>query len=513
MPSATFPGRALPAWPVLVLAGALIGTTVGIALVQQPLTVALLLVGLLVLLPAFVLEDSTPYWLTLFLVGAHLGVGKSLLDGLKILETLRIDYGPFVFVPEIRAGDLPLLVLLLFWINDLRLGRGRFYLPAVGWLALGFLGWSALGLVRAPSRYMALVEFARQAKFVLIFFYAANNLGSKRMVRWVWLLVLFMVLFQGGVTIFRFVFNFYDSFFGDLFGRTILVRGEHADLTLASEGWLGGLRNSFGTTMSGAVTSQLLLLGLPCAVFASLRNPLFPRGIARAIPLCVALTALLLTLSRSSVLSGAVTLALCYVVAVRRGYLPRRVALFVGLAAIVAAAAATPFVPAFLTRHPENVDIRLEQYRTAASMIRADPLLGVGLNNSTGEALRYTRYSYSLIDVGNRTAETPIHSFPVTLLVEVGLIGGVLYASFFAGIAATASRLARPPTDPDDACSALAFLLGLIGLGMGVLTNPLFDDGVQTFQWVFAGAIVAIAHRIAVVHPVATAAPGLIRAT
>ena len=513
MPSTTFPGRALPAWPALVLAGALIGTTIGIALVQQPLAVALLLVGLLVLLPAFLLEDSTPYWLTLFLFGAHLGVGKSLLDGLKILETLRIDYGPFVFVPEIRAGDLPLLVLLLFWINDLRLGRGRFYLPAVGWLALGFLGWSALGLVHAPSRYMALVELARQAKFVLIFFYAANNLGSKRMVRWVWLLVLFMVLFQGGVTIFRFVFNFYDSFFGDLFGRTILVRGEHADLTLASEGWLGGLRNSFGTTMSAAVTSQLLLLGLPCAVFAALRNPLFPRGIVRAIPFCVGLTALFLTLSRSSVLSGAVTLALCYVVAVRRGYLPRQVALVVGLATILAAAAATPFVPAFLTRHPENVDIRLEQYRTAASMIRADPLLGVGLNNSTGEALRYTRYSYSLIDVRNRTAETPIHSFPVTLLVEVGLIGGLLYASFFAGIAATASRLARPPTDPDDACSALALLLGLIGLGVGVLTNPLFDDGVQTFQWVFAGAIVAIAHRIAVVHPVATAAPGLIRAT
>ena len=511
MPSTTFPGRALPAWPALVIAGALIWTIFCIALVQRPLAVALLLVGLLVLLPALVLEDSTPYWLTLFLVGAHLGVGKSLLDGLTVLEKLRIDYGPFVFVPEIRAGDLPLLVLLLFWINDLRLGRGRFYLPAVGWLALGFLGWSALGLLRAPSRYMALVEFARQAKFVLIFFYAANNLGSKRMVRWVWLLVLFMVFFQGGVTIFRFVFNFYDSFFGDLFGRSILVRGEHADLTLASEGWLGGLRNSFGTTMSGAVTSQLLLLGLPCAVFAALRNPLFPRGIARVIPFCVGLTALLLTLSRSSVLSGAVTLALCYVVAMRRGYLPRRVALFVGLATIVAAAAATPFVPAFLTRHPENVEVRFEQYRTGASMIHAHPLLGVGLNNSTGEAPRYSRYSYSLIDVHNRTAETPIHSFPVTLLVEVGLIGGVLYASFFAGIAATASRPAR--TDPDDACSALAFLIGLIGLGVGVLTNPLFDDGVQTFQWLFAGAIVAIAHRIAVVHPVATAAPGLIRAT
>ena len=486
----------------IMLAGTLIGTSVAIVLSVKPLAVAVLLAGLCVWLPALVIEDSKPYWLALFLVAAHLGLAKSLLDGLTVLDALRIDYGPFVFVPELRASDLPFLVLLLMWGNDLRLGRATFYVPPVGWLALGFLAWTALALVMAPSRYLAAVEFVRQAKFVLVFLYAANNLGSKRMVRWLWLLILFMVLFQGAVTIFRFTFGFYGSFFGDLFGRTVVVRGAGADVSLSSEGWLSGLRNSFGTTMSGGVTSQLLILGLPFAAFAAMRNPLFTRGLARGLPFCAGLGGLLLTFSRSSVISGAVALALTYALAVRRRYLSRPVALGIGLGTVLGLAAMIPLITMLLTRRPENVMIRLEQYRTAVSMIRAHPLLGVGLNNSTGEAQRYGRYSYSLIDVENRTAETPIHSFPVTLLVEVGLVGFLLYTGFFASVAAMAWRLARPPTDPDDACSALAFLVGMVGLAIGVMTNPLFDDGVQTFLWLYAGAIVAIGHRVTDASPV-----------
>jgi O-antigen ligase len=485
-----------------MLAGTLIGTVVGIVLTVKPLAVAVLLAGMLVSLPALVVEDSKPYWLALFLVAAHLGIAKSLVDGLTILDALRIDYGPFVFVPEIRASDLPFMLLLLLWGNDLRLGRATFYMPPVAWLAFGFLAWTAIALLTAPSRYLAAVEFMRQAKFVLIFLYAANNLGSKRMVRRLWLLVLFMVLFQGGVTIFRFTFGFYDSFFGDLFGRTLVVRGANADVSLSSEGWLSGLRNSFGTTMSGGVTSQLLILGLPFAALAAMRNPLFRHGLVRALPFCVGLGAFVLTFSRSSALSGAVTLALCYVCAVQRRYLSRPVALGIGLGTMLALVATMPLIVTLLTRRPENVEIRLEQYTTALAMFHDRPLLGVGLNNSTGEARRYGRYSYSLIDVRNRTGETPIHSFPVTLLVEAGLVGFLLYAAFFGSVAVMAWRLARPPADPDDACSALAFLLGMVGLAMGVMTNPLFDDGVQTFLWLYAGAIVAIGHRVTDPSPV-----------
>jgi hypothetical protein len=34
------------------------------------------------------------------------------------------------------------------------------------------------------------------------------------------------------------------------------------------------------------------------------------------------------------------------------------------------------------------------------------------------------------------------------------------------------------------------------------MTNPLFDDGVQTFLWLYAGAVIAIAHRVTAPAPV-----------
>jgi len=449
-----------------------------------------------------VFEDAKLYWLTLFLFSAQFELGKKLLDGVAVLDTLQLEYRPFVFVPEIRGSDLPFCALLLMWLNDVRLGKARVYLPAVSVLALGFLAWAGLSSIVAPSRYMAAVEFVRQCKFFLVYLYAANTVDSKRTLRWVWLLVLSMVLLQGSVTIFRFAFKYYDPFFGSLFGRTAdavpSLAPTESEIMLASEGWLSGFRNSFGTTMSPAVTAQLLLLGLPFAALACMRNPIFPRGIARMAPFCIGLMGLVLTFSRSSAIAGVVALATSYAFGIRAGYLSRTVALVLAFFVVIGVGAVLPWLVDYFGRKPENVEFRLEQYETALAMVRDHPVLGVGPNNSAGEARRYGRYSYSLIDTQNRTFDQPTHSFPIAMLMDVGIVGFLLYFGFFGAVIAVAWRLARPPTDADDACAAGALLLGAIALGAGVLTNPLFDDGVQTFLWFYAGTVVALARRVAV---------------
>ena len=128
-------------------------------------------------------------------------------------------------------------------------------------------------------------------------------------------------------------------------------------------------------------------------------------------------------------------------------------------------------------------------------MVRGHPLLGVGLNNSVVLARDYGRFSYSVSDPHNRTYEAPIHSFYLALLAEVGLIGFVLYASALLVSVRRAWRLSWPSGNPVDAFSAMAALLGLVALGAGVLTNPMFDDGVQTLAWLYAGIIASLDHR------------------
>ena len=266
-------GPALARPSLAIPAGALIGAVVTVSLALELLRpIALLLAALVVLLPALLVRDAKLYWLSVFLFALQFDVKKTLVDGLDVLRTLQLDAQPWVFVPEIRLSDLPFLALLVLWANDLRLKKARLRVPGISWLTLGFLGWAALSLARAPSRYLAAVELLRQCKFFVVALYAANAVESKQTLKRMWLILLLVVLVQGGTTIFRFTFDYYGSFFGDLFGRTLVPEGrEHqAELLIDpyGESGLGGLRNSFGTTMSAGTTSQLLLLVLPLAAFA-----------------------------------------------------------------------------------------------------------------------------------------------------------------------------------------------------------------------------------------------------
>jgi hypothetical protein len=508
MRSAGVTGPALARPSLAIPAGALIGAVVTVALALELLRpIALLLAALVVLLPALLVRDAKLYWLSVILFALQFDVKKTLVDGLAVLRTLQLDAQPWVFVPEIRLSDLPFLALLVLWANDLRLKKTRLHVLGISWLAFGFLGWAALSLAWAPSRYLAALELLRQCKFFLVALYAANAVESKGTLKRMWLILLLVVLVQGGTTIFRFTFDYYGSFFGDLFGRTEVPDAEKVLIDPYGEGGLGGLRNSFGTTMSGGTTSQLLLLVLPLAAFACTRNPVFRRRFACALVFAAGGLGLVLTFSRSSMIGCLAALTLGVWFAVRRSYISRTLAplLCLGLLALLASGA--PMVGDYFTRQSANVTVRFEQYETAMSMIRANPLLGVGLNNSVVDARRYGEFSYSLIDVRNRVYETPIHSFYLTLLVEVGVVGFLLYMSMFVWVGWKAWRLARHSADPEAAFSALVLVLGLIGLGVGVLTNALFDDGVETLVYFYAGVILSLERRAGAAGESASRAP------
>ena len=500
MTSSTREAMASP-W-LAISAGVVIAVAASVSLALRPLSLGVLLAALLALVPALLVRDARLYWLTLFIVALQFDVEKTVIDGVAVLNALRLDGRPWVFVPSIRLSDLPFAVLLALWLKDLWLRRTRLAVPSGVWLAGGFLVWAVFSLAGAPSRYLGAIELFRQAKFILVFLYVANAIDSDRALRRVWAAVLVIVLLQGAVTIFRFAFDFYDPFFGELFGRTEIaelpesrVTEDNYLLDPRAEGGLGGWRNSFGTSRSGATTSQLLLLGLPLAALACTRNAVFRRRLGCVLVLAVGLVGFVLTFSRSSWMGGVVAGLVGYWLAVRRGYLSARTAIMLGLVLTVTVVGIVPNYMAYVTRRLVNVEVRLEQYQTARAMLTRHPVLGVGLNNSMVNAREYGRFSFALSDVHNRTYEAPIHSFYLALLAEVGVIGFVLYSSSLLVSVRRAWRLSWPSGNPVDAFSAMAALLGLVALGAGVLTNPMFDDGVQTLAWLYAGIIASLDHR------------------
>ncbi|WP_447980615.1 O-antigen ligase family protein [Candidatus Nitrospira bockiana] len=478
------------------LLAALVGLGVGVVcgLVfsgLKPIWMMLIPLALLVFLPTCLLKDPTPYWLALFLFVLQFDVKKNLADPIPLLAKYG-TYPPFVFVPEVYASDFIFLLLLLYWANRVFVDRQRLYIPPGSWLAIGFMGWALLSILKAEGKDLVLLELIRQAKFFLIFLYAANNLTSKRLLRVVCIALIATLLLQGGISLFRYKFQYYEPLFGDLLGRTNTIADEQAQLLIDPS--VGDQKQAYGTLNPPSMGKYFLLL-LPPAILLSVRNPLFGVRWVFLLATLVGGAGLYLTYSRTNLMAFGAELALCYLIATWRGYISKNAALVWLFIALCSAAAATPVLYKYFDRKIENVEIRFAQYDTALAMFKSNPALGVGLNNNLVAAPHYHNSSFSLIDHTARATEQPIHSFYLSLLVEIGVLGWLLYLAFFARICRTAWGLGRSRCQETRFAAGYTFV-ALVGLGVGVLTNPLWEESVQSVQWMYAGLIMGLSRTL-----------------
>jgi O-antigen ligase len=453
----------------------------------KPLWIILALSGFFVFILTFLVKDTKLYWTMLFVFSLQLDVKKNLLDGLKVLENLHIDYVQFIFVPEIRLSDLIFAVLLVLWIHNFASHKKEFKFPRVGWFAIGFLVWSGLSMFKAPHIYLSAVELSRQCKFFVIFLYAVNNIDSKRTIRAILVALVMVLMLQGTVTLVRYKLQYFEPFFGEAFGRSYMSSAMQGLVINPS---IGELKASFGTS-PGAITSQLFLLLLPIALMSCHKNPAFSRRWIFFPLFIIGSLGMYVTYSRSSFIAFIVEIILCFYFSFRRDYLSKiaRFLLFVFVALTMLIL--FPRLDDYMNRKTENIEIRFEQYKVANSVILSNPLLGTGLNNSTGVAKTYIKHTASPIDPISQVTDAPIHSFFLALVTEIGIIGFMSYMFFFLSICREAWRLSRSDRDPEIAFFASILFVAVAGLASGILTNPLFEDAIQTLLWLYAGIIVA----------------------
>jgi len=453
----------------------------------KPLWIVLVLSSFLVFMLTFLVKDARLYWMILFIFALQFDLKKNLFDGLKILEDLHIDYAQFIFVPEIRSSDLALAILLVLWIHNLVFHKKEFKFPKAGWFAIGFLVWSGLSMFKAPHIYLSLVELLRQCKFFLIYLYTVNNIDSKRAVKAILMTLVMALILQGTVTLVRYKLQYFEPFFGESFGRS----GDMSSVKrlMVIDPSVGELKASFGT--SQGITFQFFLLVVPIALMFCYKNHTFPRQWIFFPVFVIGFLGVYVTYSRTSFIAFIVEVILCFYFGLQRGYISKMAGLilfsFVALIILIL----FPKLNDYMNRKTENISVRFEQYKIANVMILANPLLGVGLNNSTGVARTYIKHSRSPVDPISLAADAPIHSFFLTLLTEIGIVGFMLYMIFFICICREAWRLSRLSRDPEIAFFATILLVIIMGLASGVLTNALFEDAIQMLLWLYAGLILA----------------------
>lgn len=492
-------GGSIGSFALPLFAGAAIAIAMSLVLygLNKPVLVYLFIAGLVVLIPSAFMKDVPLYWMCIFLFTLQFDIKKNLVDGLAVLETLKIDYMQFVFTPEVRLSDLPLLVMLLLWAHKMGFQGKQLIVPKQSRLALAFLGWAAVSAIGAPHFYLSAIEIIRQCKFFIIYLYAANNIDSKRTVKFIFIMLATTLVIQGAVTLGRYQYHYFEPL-ETLLGVESRMDPQKRDqtLTIDTEGGAGfgftEAKRSFGTLPSPAATTKFSLMMLPIALMLSLANPLMMHRWIFCLIVPFALSAFYFSFSRASMVACLAEIALVYWYSMKRGYLPKHTAVYVLCVIILGGVFVSPKLYDFMTSRYDAVQVRLRQYEVAKEMILSNPVFGVGINNSTGVKKDLTDDSSFVVDSLRRSGEQPIHSFYLTLMAETGLVGFLCYMGFFALTYRDALVLSCSARDREIAFAATILPICFAGLAIGVLADPLFEDFVQTLLWLYAGMVVAL---------------------
>lgn len=479
-----------------IFAGSAVAVVVSLVLYGlKPVLVPLFLVGLAVLIPSFLVKDVQLYWMCVFLFVLQFDFKITLGDGLAVLDSLKIDYMQYVFVPEIRLSDLPLLALLLAWAHKVGFQRKNLTMPRQSWFALAFLGWAAVSAVKAPHFDLSAIELVRQCKFFLIYLYVANNIDSRRMVKVILIVLASTLLVQAAVTLSRYHYDYFEpiqSFVGiEDPGSEFGEGGLKIDST-AEDATFGPSKRSFGSLSSPGSTAKYTILIFPIALMLCLRNPWFQRRWVFVFLVIAGTVTLYFTFSRSFLIAYLAEIVLFYWYGLRRGYIPTRIAVYLLCAILLTGVFASPTLYDFMNSRYENVLVRLRQYEVTMDMIKSNPILGVGINNSTGVKKTMTDDSFFVRDPLRRSGDQPIHSFYLTLMAETGLVGFLCYIGFFTITYRNGLALSCSSRDKEIAFASTILLICVAGLAIGLLTDPLFEDYVQTLLWLYAGMVVAL---------------------
>jgi len=475
-------------WPqfVAVLAcGGVIGAIVAVALyASKSPTVALLPAGLLILLGASLFKDPRAYWFAIALLSLQFKIALNLNDGLAVQNALRIDYTIENFTFQIAATDLFFLTLVVLWINDALFHGRRMRFPSTAWLAVAYLVICLLSTLSASEPYLGYVELFQQTKFFIVYVYALNCLDDKKFLRLLAIVGVIILVTQGGVTLLRYETGYLTPFtFGDTHQDLAQIE-EYLSVDRSDQG--AGLRG-FGTLGSPGSTLRLCMMVIPFALLLCVPNPLFRARLWFMALTGFGLLGLVFTFTRVYYITMAFQGLLAFLIMMRDRSLRREEALAVILLCIVAMGYAAPKLYEQFTLREDSASVRLLQYETSAKMILDHPLLGVGLNNATGEKGKYDNVTYNKYDPDTQFSKETTHNVFLNMASEIGLIGTACFVGLFATAGWIAWRQSRVASDPEIRWAGNVFVVVYCGVALNSLMDPLQEYQAQLLLWLYAG--------------------------
>jgi O-antigen ligase len=491
------PARPLTAVAAIVALGVLValGTVLALSVIG-PVKIGFAICGLGLLIPALMVRNPRAYGLFLLTFSIPLDFSIRTTKWLAEPWVLFQQYG----LPasgnlslDIYVTDVVLLAMLVPWLAQLLCRQRRLYFPKIGYIFVLYLAWALIvSLLEAPSLYLALFELAREVLYFVAFLYVANNVVTRVQFRAVVLALLVALVIESGavITFFAFGIGTAHSFVNDMLYGQNSQPEKAGTLPVAESGDWKHVTRSAGTFTHPSQAAYYfeyilpIVLGYLMAARRARDRILFGAILAAG---CVALV---LTFSRAGMLGFLVASTGFFPIAWWSRLISRQTFACFAFIVVMAAAVGTPLLIDYLETRPEAVSVRLKLIKPSVAAFLERPIWGAGLNNSSS----VTEGSRSIVvtPTGHGSYKmTVVHNHYLIVLVEVGIIGFLLFFTFFWQIVVTAFRHMRAAeTEMKILLAGIVSTLG--GLTVHNFADPFAGHAVQAMLWLEVGLVFAI---------------------
>src|ERR1700730_775844 len=494
-----------PRKPLLGVAGiAVIGVLVAAGTVSAlsflgPLKVAFALGGLVLLVPTFIVRNPTAYGLFLLVFSIPIDISTHTTTWLADPQVLLEQYGfqaSGTSSVDVYVTDVVLMAMLPPWLAQLCRGRCSLYFPKIGYIFLLYLAWAlVVSLREAESFFLSIFEWIGEIIYFVSFLYIVNNVVTRAQFRAVVLALFVGLVIESGAVISFFSlgigteFNFFNDL---LYGRS--SRADTTSLTVAESGELKHVARSAGTFTHPSQAAYYFEYILPIVLGCLVAVRRVPDRILFGTVFGTGCVALLLTFSRSGILGFLVIGTVFFSVARWSRLISRQMFACCAFVAAMSAVVSTPLLINYLEIRPDAASFRWKLIKPSVDAFSQRPIWGSGLNNSS--AVTEGSRSIVLTSTGHSEFQmTVVHNHYLIVLVEVGIVGFLLYFAFFWQTIATAFRHMRAA-----GTEAKFLLVGIVsargGIAIHNFGDPFGGHPTQAMLWLYAGLVFAICRRV-----------------
>lgn len=476
--------------PWAAVALGVLATAATVVVMQASLVwAALIAIGGLVVTASFVVRDQKLYWLMIFLASMPLNIAKMFFFEPEDLFRLRSTYG--LIVNEIDVAvlyicDLPLLMLIALLIAEAIATRRRLVAPKATLAVAAFIVWCLGTMFMARVPLLAASWIIYQVKYLVVFLAVVNACRTRAALRAVVAALVFGMAVQGALSATTFVRQSGHDFYGSLFGAREEDDASSPEETKAflyvNEG--SGLLRGSGTVGVSNETAKFIVPVLPLALAGALVSTGLAARAFFIASFLLGAGGLVSTFSRGGFLAAGIAIAALVVLLASRGLVARRAARLTLAAAALGALLSAPVLARYLGSRPDYLTMRWDHLRYGLQALFDHAAAGVGINNFS--------VAFAPQDYGGVFREMAVHNHYLRIGVETGLVGMLLYFSFFVGVVRAAARETRLP-DAFLATMSAALLAAFTAVFFYWLDDLFYAVAFNTQLWVLAALPFVIA--------------------